>query len=161
MTKRCHRSGEADAQCAGFTLTELLFVVALIALATMLAAPRLVGPPRHAIVERSAIDLANRLMAVRERARSTSSTQTLFIDVVARSIRNGDGELTLVFGSRVEIEAVGLVGTSGSAGVVRIHFFPDGSTTGGGVWIRGGGRQVRVEVDPVIGAVSVRHDGSP
>ncbi|MEW5728385.1 MAG: GspH/FimT family pseudopilin [Pseudomonadota bacterium] len=126
----------------GFTLIEMLVVLAVLGLAVAVFAPAMRKHP-----EISADSSARSLAAALERSRSravagNTETRTL-VDARARA-ENGLKVVLDVAVSEVEGEAVG-----------GIRFYPDGSSSGGRITFDDGRAAVTVGVDWLTGGVDV------
>lgn len=134
----------------GFSLLEILLVLALIAAATLLAMAALSGGMRGMKLHSAAKDIAAQMRFARAVAISSGRTQDFVVDPDARSWRGANGRT----GSLPDAEELVFTGAStaqfadiqeeGGAGVVR--FFPDGAATGGRLRMRvnGGGWDVDI-----------------
>jgi general secretion pathway protein H len=139
----------------GFTLVELLVVLALMGLALTIASPLIGNALPGTQMRASARDVATGLRYARSLAISSNTDVTFDVDVearrfaVSRSKRNGDfpkdAEITLTT-ARSE-----LFGSGGGS----IRFFPDGTSTGGGVEIVREKRRFLITVDWLTGRVAI------
>jgi general secretion pathway protein H len=115
---------------AGFTLLEMLIVLAIIGLASAIVLPRVLRPTDGLVLQTAAEELRAALQATRWAAMRTSREATLVIDVERRRIVSTQGYSSAL---APDIEA-----KLTFASVVRSHesdggfrYFPDGSSTGG------------------------------
>lgn len=139
----------------GFTLLELLVVLAVIGLLAALAAPRLAGVLPGAALDAGVRDLQAGLRESRSLAFSRNREVRFILDGGTNSYRidvgNGGGELpkdisiTLVTGIK-EVEAM-------DRGAIR--FFPDGSSTGGWIELSGRGGERAIHVDWLTGRINL------
>lgn len=144
----------------GFTLIEILVVVALIAVAATVISVSLGDGLSGARVRAASRDLVAALRYTRGQAIVKREQQTLRIDVEQRRYRAPGKswvelpkDMTMkLFTARSELE---------EEGVGRIRFFPDGSSTGGHVELVHGGASWRVEVVWLTGEIGVREAGDP
>ena len=111
----------------GFSLLELIVVLAIVAAVSAVAAPHLSGAVRAASLTAGARELAASLRA----ARSEAVVQRREVAFVPRR----DPRL--------------------AADAPAIRFFPDGSSSGGRLTLRADGRSAHVEVDWLTGRVSI------
>lgn len=139
----------------GFTLVEVLVVLAVIAMAAVVAWPRAHGARQRLALEAAAIDLASEMKSARATAIRTNSEQTLAIDTAARHyIRDGWTAARLLPGQfDVALDTIRSEQTGPAAG--RIRFYPDGSATGGRVILGSGSRRVIVAIDWLTGGARV------
>jgi general secretion pathway protein H len=113
----------------GFTLLELLVVLAIISLLLWVAAPRFEGATQPSLATRAGL-LASELRMARQRAISTARPE------------------------RVSLAGAGVQAGAGT-GPEEVLFFPDGSSTGGRILLQDQRRQALVTVDFLTGAVRV------
>jgi general secretion pathway protein H len=135
----------------GFTLVELLVV--LLVLGLLLAASGgagLLRPPAPS----AAVDaqrLADALRVARSQAVSRNRETALVLDLATRSWRVGAARSER-WSPALDVELTAAASEAMSrAGAIR--FFPDGSSTGGTIRLRGGDRAATVRVDWLTGAV--------
>ncbi len=141
------------ARTNGFTLLELLVVLAIVALMTAIAAPRFAAALPGAELDSGARKLAAGLREARSLAVSTNRAVPFTLRGGANLYTIGRGgesrqlpgklAITLVTGSR-EISGA----NQGS-----IRFFPDGSSTGGRIELKGAGGKRSIEVDWLTGRI--------
>jgi general secretion pathway protein H len=136
---------------AGFSLLEMLVVVAILALASALLMPMLERPSDTLRLEASARDLVGAMRLTRAAAIAGNAELALMIDVEERTFEspavprrsldpNIEAKLTFAEPMR-ETEARG-----------GFRFFPDGSSTGGDVRLKLNGREAKICVDWFTGA---------
>jgi general secretion pathway protein H len=147
MTRR-PQSGRSSA--AGFTLLEMLIVMAIIALATAVAVPILARPSDGVRLQATARDLINALRLTRAMAIARNAEIALTIDVDKRTFAS-TAIRTQSFGPDMtaELTFAQPEQTARSAGGFR--FFPDGSSSGGDVRLRLRGREATVCVNWLTG----------
>lgn len=139
----------------GFTLLELLVVLAVVGL-VMVAVPMMIAGGRPGPETRSAaIEIASALRQTRSESIAHFRPVTFVINVDERTYRMGkDGaartlpkEMTLsLYTARSEL-------AGDSEGGIR--FFPDGSATGGRVTVTKAGHRYTVAVDWLTGVVTM------
>lgn len=137
---------------AGFTLIEMLVVLAILALTTTLAVPLLSGGSDGLRLQTASSELATAFRATRSAAITRNQETSLMIDVERRTFRSTavsqrpfarDIEARLTFASAIR---------SGSSDGGFL-FFPDGSSTGGDVTLSLRGKQTKLCVDWLTGEV--------
>lgn len=142
---------------AGFSLLEMLLVMALIAIASLLAVAAFSGGMQGMKLHAGAKDIAAQLRYARAVAISSGQAQDVVIDPQARRWqgakgRNGSlpegGEIVFT-GARAAQFAD--IGDANSKGVVR--FFPDGAATGGRLRMLANGGGWDVDVGWLTGEV--------
>ena len=143
----------------GFTLIEMLAVIVLIAIAVTVGAVSLRGRTRGQL-DASAQRLAAGLRDTRTRAMATGKPQSFTIDLRAHAwAAPGRDPLALPADAAVRVTSAGE--ETDQAGIARIRYFPDGSSSGGNIVLSDRRRNARVDVDWLTGAVTVAHSGAP
>jgi general secretion pathway protein H len=140
----------------GFTLVEMLVVLAIVATATAIAVPLLRPPSPSLELRRAALDLASDLRIARATALKENSTAIVDVDVAtstwqaagAGAVRRTPPGATL----RLSVPPAELTGTQSG----RIRFRADGSSTGGTIELTRSGFATAVAVEPFTGGVHVR-----
>jgi general secretion pathway protein H len=119
----------------GYTLVELLVVLAIMGLLAVVAMPLMSGPTERLQAKAAARALAEQLRAARELAINRSSTQRVAIEP-----RLAPKGVTLSFRGPLRNE---------------IDFFADGSASGGTILVSSGGTQHRVSVQWPTGRIAI------
>ena len=143
---------------AGFTLVELVAVLAVMALAIGLVAPAMEAGLRARAVWRETRQFASTLRYLRAEAVTGGEIQQLVIDPALSSYQTSAFDEPI----RLSTEAA-FISVQGGSRVggesVRVLFFPNGGTSGleaiVGASAEDGGARYRVTLDPLIGAVSI------
>jgi general secretion pathway protein H len=138
----------------GFTLLELLLVLAIVALATLFGAGA-IGRGMEGLRLRSAANgVAAQLRFTRAQALATGEPQRFTIDPAAHAWtapKGRHGELP----ARASIAFIGAREVQPSPGEGAVVFFPDGAATGGRVRLRQGDATWQVDVAWLTGQVAV------
>jgi general secretion pathway protein H len=140
----------------GFTLLEMLAVIVLIAIAVTVTAVSLRGRARGQL-EASAQRVAAGLRDTRTRAMATCKPQWFTVDLRGHAWA-APGREPHAFPAGAEVRVTSAAQDSDQAGVARIRYFPDGSSSGGNIVLGHDQRSARVDVDWLTGAVTV-HGG--
>lgn len=143
------------ARAGGFTLLEVLAVITLIAIALAVTAYSMNGGLDRARLDASAREVAAALRHTRLRAEATHTQQWFTLDLRARSYAS-PGRDPKILPNGVAVNVTSAAEDAPVAGVARIRFFPDGSSTGGHVVLSRKGRSARVDIDWLTGAVTLR-----
>lgn len=139
---------------AGFTLIEVIIVVAIMGLVAGLVLARGPAHSRTLSSRAAAADVARMLRGARGQAIGTDRSVLVLVDVARRAIavdggvaRTIPGDLTLaVVASPQEVRGRTLAG---------IRFQPDGSASGGRVLLGDGSRRIAVAVNWLTGRVTI------
>ncbi|ESW89438.1 prepilin-type N-terminal cleavage/methylation domain-containing protein [Mesorhizobium sp. M1060] len=135
---------------AGFTLVEMLVVLAIMALMAAIAAPGLVSHYRSKSLETLAGEITMRLRLSRTSAIATARPREVLVDLGARTIRFGerdvfalpdDVKLTVVTGQETVVAGRQTV----------LTFLPDGSASGMDISLQQKARTARIAVNWLTG----------
>jgi general secretion pathway protein H len=143
---------------SGFTLVEIVVVIALIAGATALTAGLVSSGLPGQQLRGAARELAAQMRFARAQAIVTGEPQVLTLDANKHewtAPRGRHGELN----DKIEIIAVGARDDAAGEGVATYRFFPDGASTGGHVRLRRGDAEWRVDVAWLTGEVALARGG--
>ena len=151
----------ARRRAPGFTLIEVLVVLALIAAASALAAGVLTGGIAGLRLRSSATTIASQLRYTRAQALATGEAQRFVIDPRAHrwtAPRGHHGNLPPTLG----VAFIGARETQPGVGQGAIVFFPDGASTGGRVQLTAKRAAWNVDVAWLTGEVKVaRAEATP
>ena len=143
----------------GFTLLELILVLALMALASGMAAAALSGGFDGMRLRSAAKEIAAQLRFTRAQAIATGEAQRFTIDPGAHrwtAPKQRDGELP----KQLRVAFLGAREVQPSAGEGAIVFFPDGASTGGRVQLQLDDAAWQVEVAWLTGQVRAAPAGT-
>lgn len=143
-------------RCAGgYTLVELLVVLAILALAIGIAAPRFVRVMPGVALRATAHDIVATLRTARSLAIRRGREVAAEVDLAGRTVAiAGEGDLVAIdrsFGVSLYTATQELV-TERSAG---IRFYPDGTSTGGRLRLASEHRGYDIRVDWITGRVTI------
>src|SRR5262245_32170232 len=132
MIEQPHGKGHA---AAGFTLLELLVVLAILVLVAAVALPRLTGPSDGARLQTAVRDLIGGLRLTRAAAITGNVEMALVIDLEQRTLQS-----PVVPSKRFEADIASEMKIADTERATRsrggFRFFPDGSSTGGDIRFR-------------------------
>jgi general secretion pathway protein H len=154
MISRRRRASPTAVGAAGFTLIEVLVVVAIMAFALVL----IVGykPPwsQGFDIDTTAAELAGQLRLVRSEAIAENRAVALQLDL-GRHVYRAGAAAPRPLPPALAIELLRVAGEGRGRGAGDIRFNPDGSSTGGRIVLADGARRVAVGVDWLTGRVSI------
>jgi general secretion pathway protein H len=136
---------------SGFTLVELLVVLAMIALLVTLARPMYGAVVPSARVRADVLELAASLRQSRNRAISGGRTITVLFDT--EQSRYSIESIVEELSTRTELKTI-RPGDS-EDGILRLEFYPDGSSTGASIELSGATIAFQLDVDWLTGRIRV------
>jgi len=143
---------------SGFTFLEILLVVGIIAVAATLVAPAIDSGMRAREVRSSVRAVAATMRTMQAEAVTTGKVQHLVIDPQGNELRVVEREAAVVLGESTQMSRV-QGGEVDPSGVVRVNFYPNGSTSGVDVVVDDreapGDVGFVIRLDPLIGTVSI------
>jgi general secretion pathway protein H len=142
----------------GFTLVEIIAVVALIALATAVVAVSVGTGLEGARVRAASKEVAAALRFTRTQAIVKREAQVLIVDVENRTYQ-APGRGVIELPRQLDIKLLTASEELLDDGVGQIRFFPDGSSTGGHIELMRGDAVWRIDVGWLTGEVLLRPPG--
>ncbi len=137
----------------GFTLLEMMVVLAIVALAMALVVPA-VTRGMTTSVDDVARDISVAMRKARTSALSAQRSAVLWIDLDRRTYAVGSDKAKEIPGD-ISIRAQ-VASMDTKARRAGFRFFPDGSATGGRLLLAQGDASTAIEVDWLSGRVSIR-----
>lgn len=138
----------------GFTLVEIIAVVALIALAMTLVAVTVGDGLTNARVKAASRDLVAALRYTRGQAIVKREPQALAVDVEGRRYR-APGKKWVDLPKEMEIKILTARSEMESESIGRIRFYSDGASTGGNIELFRGEAVWRIDVNWLTGEVAL------
>lgn len=149
------RTGETSRSQRGFTLIEVIVVLALLALVMAMVVPMLSGAQSKADTQAAARDVAAALRSTRNLAMIRGHSEIFLVDTASGAFRAGTGIAARRVPGGVQLLLVTATQEQLDDKVGGIRFFADGSSTGGGVQLTKGNSRDAVLVDWLTGRVSI------
>lgn len=142
-------------RAAGFSLLELLVVLAVLALAAAIVVPRVPFASRALALKAEARTIQTAFEDAAAKAIATRRAQTVALDLQAMKLQAPGREMIL----DPEIAIVATFAADGQTGARRaaFTFFPDGTATGGRVTLKRSARAIAIETNWLTGAVRSFH----
>ncbi|MEO8808724.1 MAG: GspH/FimT family pseudopilin [Rhodanobacter sp.] len=138
----------------GFTLLEMLVVIALVGLAAVAVSVSVTQGLANARVRAASSELAGALRATRAQAIVHADEQVFDVDMRSNSYDGAkQRKVALPRGLNVSMTSAKEDRPNDHTG--RIRFFPDGSSTGGRITLKAGQREWHVNVSWLTGEVRV------
>jgi general secretion pathway protein H len=145
----------------GFTFLEILLVVGIIAVAATLVAPAIDAGMRAREVRSAVRSVAATLRTVQSDAVITGRVQHLIIDPQENKLGVVERDAAVELGDVVQFSQI-RGGEVDPSGMVRVNFYPNGSTSGLDVVIDDretpGDVGFVVSLDPLIGLVTIQDE---
>ena len=139
----------------GFTLVEMLIVMAIMALILAVVPPLFSGSLSSATLKAAARDVAAGLRSARSEAITLNKEVRFRLDLEAHSFTIGDDKTALSLPPDVDLVLFTAMSETIDGQVGSIHFFTDGSSTGGGISLIYEDRRFEVMVDWLTGRVTI------
>ena len=143
----------------GFTLIEIMVVVALIAVLTGVIAAVISGGLGSARVRAASKDLVAALRSTRAMAVVQRESQVLVLDVERRAYQ-APGRDWVELPKDMEMSMLTAADEQLDEGKGQIRFFPDGSSTGGNIELSRGEALWRIEIGWLTGEVRMNPDAN-
>lgn len=144
-------------RCGGFSLIEMLVVIALIALMAGLATQLLRAPSTKLKLDQSVRSLCTAMRVNRSRAIATNNETSIIFDFKRNVyVSSVTGEVALPKDVSVDLNAASLRDSNVRDGA--IVFFPDGGSTGIDVVLKTAQAKAEISVNWLTGSVSCRID---
>ncbi len=140
----------------GFTLLELMVVVAIVGIILAVVPIAFSDAVRSAELKAATHEVAAALKRARSHAVAAQRETVLLLDMVNRRYRLGGSRQRRQLPSHIQLTLVTARSELLSARMGSIRFFPDGSTTGGRISLKGDKRTYHVDIDWLTGKVSIR-----
>jgi general secretion pathway protein H len=142
-------------RAAGFTLIEVICVLAIIALLASLVLPAIPRATSRARLEAYALEVASLLTADRTAAIRRRAEVTTALDASARVIRSGASTRRIQLPRDVAFDALLARTCNGRGAAATIAFFPSGMSCGGTIQLRRGNIGYQVRVNWLTGGTEV------
>jgi general secretion pathway protein H len=139
----------------GFTLLEMTIVLLLASLILGLSTVFFAGWLPSARFDATAREIAGLIRHARSLARLNMETQRVVIDLDQRTY-GLEGKTTKEFPPHVLISVVDPVAGEILQGKYPLVFYPAGGMAGGDIILSGGKKKLRINMDPITGAVLIR-----
>jgi general secretion pathway protein H len=137
---------------SGFTLIEMLAVLAILALAVSFSAPLLSKGSDGLRLETASSELEAALRATRSAAIVRHQVMTLLIDVYRRKFSSAVVSQQ-AFAPDIDAKLMFAAGIRSASSDGGFEFFPDGSSTGGDITLSLRGKRTKICVDWLTGGI--------
>ena len=148
LQSRCGRDN-------GFTLLELIVVMAALAMAAVIAFPSVSGSRRGLTAEAAALNFASALRIARAEAIRSNREQTLVLDVGRRSYSAAGLRVARALPADVAISYEIPPAEQSADAIAAVRFRPDGSSSGGTFRFAAHRKSASVAVDWLTGSARV------
>ncbi|MGM4874605.1 MULTISPECIES: prepilin-type N-terminal cleavage/methylation domain-containing protein [Bradyrhizobium] len=140
---------------AGFTLLEMVCVLAIVAMLAAVLLPRFPSQTSRPRLEAYAIEVAALLKADRNAALSRYGAVSAVVDARARTVRSGSGPWIIQVPQDVVFDALLPQRCNGRPAFSTISFFASGMSCGGTIRLTRLGNAVEVRVNWLTGGVDI------
>lgn len=149
------RAGRDSDPQAGFTLIEIVCVLAILSIALAIVLPAIPTRTSRPQVQALALRAAAVLEADRNAAVRQGREVTTYVNAPARTIRAGASATEIVVPDDVTMETALASRCNGRQEQSRIRYFPSGLSCGGTIALTRDGRGYRIQINWLTGGVLV------
>jgi general secretion pathway protein H len=153
--------GDKRRQRAGFTLVEVLIVLAIMVAIIAILMPMGGRQRQHTQLAAGAREVAEGLRLTRSRAILDNRPAAFLIDVQKNVFRVAGAAAPEALPRDVNVALFTTADATNGPSVGAIRFYPDGSSTGGGVTLSAAGEAYLVRVDWLTGGISIHEQNEP
>ena len=149
--------GYREMKKSGFTLLELIIVLALVTLILGLTSVYVAGFLPSAKASAAGREMSGMIRYARSLARLNSESRTFVIDLDNRTY-GIEGLATKPFPPEARVRVIDPVSGEIFGGKYPIVFTPAEGTSGGTIILSWGKKTIRIELDPIVGAVVLKDE---
>jgi general secretion pathway protein H len=139
----------------GFTLIEVVCVLAIVALLAAIALPQMPRATTPARLAGYAVEVASLLKADRSAAIRNRAFVSTSLSAASRVVRSGDGRRIVQLPPDVAFDAILAQRCDGRAAGATIDFFPSGMSCGGTIALARAGAGFQIRVNWLTGGVDI------
>ncbi len=150
------RTLQAGSAMRGFSLLELLVVMAIVSMVAVIAPRAYMVAVPNAQMRASAHELASTLGQARARSLGHNMDAVVYFDVEKNEYRIGSKGKPIAMPEGVSLKVFVAGSEKISERIAGIRFFHDGGATGGRVEMRRGDAGYQIEVDWLVGNVTIK-----
>lgn len=154
MYRRRCEGEDRDRADAGFTLFEILVVMAVLMLVLTAISALYRSPSQGVLLKSAAASMSSRLRDLRAAAMATGSERVANIDVNERSLSFSDGRAPLQLDPALTLSVTAADSERRTPRVAGIRFFPNGSSSGATILLQSERLKYEVRVNWLTGRVS-------
>lgn len=141
---------------AGFTYIELIIVLVLLALSASVVMPTVEQSSGRTALRLIAADIESTMRQARSNAMRANISSSVTFNLKSRQYWSGSASRTKSIDPRVSIRIESVAGETRDGDNAKIRFLPDGSSSGGTLWLSSGPAQLRMDIDWMTGHTRIR-----
>lgn len=142
-------------QRKGFSLIELLLVLAIISAIVALVAPRLSGTLDSLQLKRVSRDMAASLRTTRSQAISKGQDMKWLLNLEQHYYQYGSTQKVVPYSEELDVTLTTASKEQISDSLASIRFFPDGSATGGEILLSQDKQHYSIQIDWLTGRIKI------
>jgi general secretion pathway protein H len=146
---------------AGFTLIEMVCVIAIISIFAAIIVPALPRGTSRPRIEAFALEVASLLKADRNAAVRRQVEVASVVDAPSRLVRSGAGGRLVRLPADVDVRSTLAARCAGRAAGSTVNFFPSGMSCGGSIILSRQGSGYEVRVNWLTGGVEIASYSAP
>lgn len=141
---------------AGFSLLELIVVMAMATLLLSLIPPAFDGLIKSKSLAQQVSQIASELRLMRQKAVSEQQVQLVNFDLNNHLLKDQHSRVLHRLNPSNRLQVNAAASTVNDEGALAIRFYPDGSSSGGEIWLEDERQSFQVSVNWITGQISYK-----